>query len=325
METQAPRPISALITGVTGFVGSHLLRRLIDDGYIAHTIVRADSSLANLGDGSNRAIVHRHDGSMDSMRHIINSAKPDIVFHLASLFLAEHQTKDVDRLITSNLLFGTQLLEALSQHPIAKIINTGTAWQHFGDADYRPVNLYAATKQAFESILAYYTDAGAMRAITLKLFDTYGPEDRRGKLFSLLRKAASGSSPLAMSPGEQLIDLVYIDDVVEAFVMAGERLLGKASKTGYVPVSLASKTGTVPVSLDAECFAVSSGNPIRLRELANVYEEVSGRKLDIHWGGRPYRAREVMKPWTRGIPLPGWQARVDLREGIRRMLAFSPS
>lgn len=287
----------ALITGATGFVGSHLARRLVNDGWDVHIIVRPSSKLEQLREAKDKVIVHRHDGTTEGMLAIMQEAQPEIVFHLASLFISEHQPKDVVPLIHSNLLFGTQLLEAMKAAKIDRLINTGTSWQHYQNEEYNPVNLYAATKQAFEDIIRYYIETSPLKIITLKLFDTYGPDDPRPKLFALLKKLAKDKRPLAMSPGEQLIDLVYIDDVVEAFIIAANRLL----------------SGEVA---NHEIYAVSSGSLVELRELVGMFEECAGRKLKINWGGRQYRKREVMKPWSSYKTLPRWKPKVSLKDGI---------
>ena len=96
---------------------------------------------------------------------------------------------------------------------------------HYGGEAYRPLNLYAATKQAFSDLMAYYTDAGLLRAVTLVLSDTYGPDDHRPKVLNLIRDAALKGETIALSDGEQDYDVVHIDDVVRAFRMAGEQLL----------------------------------------------------------------------------------------------------
>lgn len=293
----------ALITGATGFIGSHLVRRLVKDGWNVHIIVRPESDLAILQGVAKQLIVHRHDGTTGSMLEIVAAAKPEIVFHLASLFLAQHRSNDIEPLVTSNITFGTQLVEAMVANKCFHLINTGTSWQHYENEDYNPINLYAATKQAFEDILRYYVETSPLRVITLKLFDTYGPDDPRPKLFSLLKKVIETQETLAMSPGEQLIDLVYIDDVVDAFIIAAVRLM---KGNGEVQ----------------ENFAVTSGNPIRLKELAREVAKACGRPIPIQWGGRPYRLREVMVPWTVGRVLPSWQPFVNIKEGLRRV--FSP-
>jgi len=101
-----------------------------------------------------------------------------------------------------------------------------------------------------------------------------------------------------MSPGEQLLELVYIDDVVNAFITAAKRLFDGKVQTH-------------------ERYAVSSGQPIRLRELVEMYQHVTGRNLEIAWGGHPYREREVMIPWSRGERLPGWEPVIGPEEGIK--------
>ncbi|MDF1537103.1 MAG: NAD(P)-dependent oxidoreductase, partial [bacterium] len=180
------------------------------------------------------------------------------------------------------------------------IVNTGTFSQHYGDSDYDPTNLYASTKQAFESILFYYIRVKGFSGITLVLFDTYGPRDPRPKVFNQLRKTQRTGEPLAMSPGEQLLDLVYIEDVTDAYVLCAGRLMAGKVK-------------------DHERYAASSGERHPLKEVVEIYCRVTGTSAPVEWGGRPYRSREVMEPWTLGDPVPGWIPKVPLSEGIRLM------
>ena len=289
----------ALVTGATGFVGSYLVKRLVQEGWQTHIICRTDSSIPAFVEFDD-VIKHFYDGATDSIIQIVADAKPDVVFHLASLFLSQHETKDVDALIQSNILFGTQLLDAMRVNNVRTLINTGTSWQHYNNEDYNPVCLYAATKQAFEALLEYYFQACEFKAITLKLFDTYGPNDPRPKLFYLLNKAAKTGQPLDMSKGEQLIDLVHIDDVVEAFIIASQRLLdNKVTRN--------------------ESYAVSSNNPIPLRELVELYAKITEQTINVNWGARDYRYREVMQTWTKGNEIECWTPRISLVDGMQKI------
>ena len=290
----------ALVTGGTGFVGSRLVEGLAAAGFDVHVLVRPGSSLKQLAPVQSKIECIEHDGSTGQLIKIVGQVRPAIVFHLASLFVAEHKSEQVTELIDSNVRFSAQLLEAMAVNGVTGLVNAGTSWQHFGSAAYRPVCLYAATKQAFEAVLDFYVDAYRVRAITLKLFDTYGPDDPRPKLFSLLHSACSRNIKLDLSPGEQNIDMVYIDDVIDAFLQAAKRVL----------------SGEVT---NKEEYAVSSGRPLSLKRIVAIYGAVCGVELKVNWGARPYRAREVMNPWNTGDPLPGWSPQVTLEEGIRRI------
>lgn len=294
----------ALVTGATGFVGRHLVQKLVEDGWQVHIVTRKDSLLPNSQDFSH-VFNHAHDGTAEGMVRLVGDVKPNIAFHLASLFLSQHQPKDVEQLILSNVLFGCQLLEALKINGVKCIINTGTSWQHYENQNYSPVNLYAATKQAFEVLMQYYIEADDLKVITLMLFDTCGTNDSRPKLMNLLKRVAEQNQLLEMSPGEQYIDLVHVDDVVRAYAMAADRLLTK-NIIGH------------------EHYAVSSGKPIQLRELVKLVEHEIGKKLTINWGGRAYRDREVMVPW-KGDSLPGWTTQVDITQIIRSIFAVQNS
>ena len=293
--------MNALITGATGFVGYHLVRKLIQEGWEVTLVVRPTSNLEKLKALPGKPKWYEHNGTTHGMIEIAKRSRPEIIFHLASLVLVEPQSSEVEDLICSNILFGTQLLEAAVRTRVPFFVNTGSYWQHDEGPGYNPVNLYAGTKQAFEDILRFYTKAFPLRALTLKLFDVYGPGDTRNKLFNQLERASETGESLALSPGEQLLDLVYIDDVTEAYEWAAQLLTTK----------LAGELG--------ESYAVSSLRRLPLREVVEIYERVAGRRVPVIWGGRPYRVREVMKPWE-GEILLGWQPKVNLETGIAQTL-----
>jgi nucleoside-diphosphate-sugar epimerase len=291
----------ALVTGATGFIGSHLAPALAGHGWEVHVIVRpaTDPVLVPAG-----VAVHVDDGTAEGMAAIAAAADADVCFHLATNFLAAHTAADVPELIEANVLFGTRVAEAMAGLGDRLFVNCSSAWQHYEGAAYRPVALYAATKQAQEDILRFYAEDGRLRVVTLTLFDTYGPGDRRRKLLRLLAEAAVSGETMEMSGGEQLIDLLHVDDAVAAFERAAELGDGPERYQG---------------------FAVSSGRPRPLREVVAAFEEATGRRIDVRWGARPYRPREMFTPWDAGPRLPGWQPAVELVEGIRQTFAEAPA
>jgi nucleoside-diphosphate-sugar epimerase len=300
MNLFPPQNTTVVITGATGFIGYHLAQRLCQAGYDVHILVRPTSNLDRVKNLP-KIQIHVLPDQTNARIEQIKQIQPRCIFHLASLFLAEHTPENIQPLIEANILFGTQLLEAALQQGVPFFINTATAWQHYQQAAYDPTCLYAATKQAFEDILLYYVNSHALHAVSLTLFDTYGPNDPRRKLFSLFKTAET--TPIAMSAGEQLLDLVYISDVTVAFLRAWQWLEEERPPTH-------------------QKFSVSSGQALPLRQIAELYSTLSGKPLHIEWGKRPYRAREVMHPWQNGLPLPGWQPQIQLEEGIRQILTL---
>lgn len=292
----------ALVTGVTGFVGWHVTRRLLIDGWAVEAVVRSSSRTGQLEALRAGVKVHVHDGTAETMGRIVRAAGPDAVFHIAANTEGKGDPADVMPVLEANVVFGTQLLAAMATEGVQRIVCTGTHWQHFNNETYNPVSLYAACKEAFEKILRYYVEDRNIRAISLTLFDTYGRQDRRPKLFNLLAEAASTGVPLRMSPGEQILDLVNVDDVAEAYCVAAA-MLESGNSPGY------------------RSYAIRSGAPIPLRELVALYSEALGKPVPVLWGGRPYRTREVMVPWSGGETLPGWRPRIGLREGIKTLVS----
>jgi nucleoside-diphosphate-sugar epimerase len=286
---------TALVTGVTGFIGGRLAERLLADGWTVHALVRECSDRPSL-EGLR---FHVHCGNVEGLTAILRATGPDIVFHLASLYLPEHRSDQVDDLVASNILLPAQIAEAMSACGVTRLVNTGTAWQHFGTDHYNPVNLYAATKQACLDLLRYYHDARGLSVVTLKLFDTYGAGDKRRKIVQILLEAALSGEPLGMSPGEQILDLTHVEDVVQAFVVAADRLL------------------LTDMRLNEE-FLIS-GERLALKDLVMRVGAITGRPIKVEFGARPYRAREVMlpaEPRTEAV-LPGWMPRRQLQEVLQ--------
>src|ERR1700744_4283021 len=134
----------ALVTGATGFIGSHLVNHLHQAGWEVAAIARNNPSQGNLNPAVSKA--YQYTGQTSELMTAVADFKPTAVFHLASLFLAAHTPEQIEPLITANVLLGTQLLEAMSKAGCTVLINAGTAWQNYTpqppfDAEqFRPVN-----------------------------------------------------------------------------------------------------------------------------------------------------------------------------------------
>jgi len=177
------------------------------------------------------------------------------------------------------------------------LVTAGSYWQHSESGENIPNSLYAATKLSFLSILDYYHRFRSLRYIELRLFDSFGAGDRRGKFLNLFDAIASSGEPIDMTAGEQLLAPIHIDDVCSAFLTAADRLDNRTEMDG------------------AASYTAPGPELLSLKEIASIYERVRGVTLNINWGGRPYPQGQIMRPYV-GNPLPGWHPKINFESGL---------
>ncbi len=289
-----------LITGGTGFIGSHLVRKMSDEGYSLLLLTHERCVTVNSGNIEEWA----YSGNIEEIKDIFQQKKIKGIIHLATCFAPAHAYEQIPKMIHSNIELGTLLLDCAYRQRVEFFINIGTFWQHYNADEYNPVNLYAATKQAFEDIAAYYRIISDMRICTLCLNDTYGRKDIRKKIFPLWKELLNNpEKEMLMSAGEQIIDILHVDDVVDGILL----LLQMVCEND-------------PRIKDDNIFYLTAGEKYSLREIAEIFESVCRKKLNIKWGAKPYRDREVMIPECYGKLLPGWEYKIVLAEGIKDFL-----
>ena len=120
-----------LLTGATGFVGSNLVKGLVQDNiHDLYVLVRAQSDRSVLNSVADKVTFCELSDSADNIYQILNDVKPDIVINLATLFLSNHTPEQIDPLIESNVTFPTKLCDAMITAGVKKIINTGSFSEH---------------------------------------------------------------------------------------------------------------------------------------------------------------------------------------------------
>lgn len=288
-----------LITGATGFIGVNLVNRLIHEGNNVIVLTRS-KELSDSSSISKEVLIYNY-SIVEEIYSCFQKTSPDVVIHLASFYVANHNSSNIVELIDANVKFGTIILEAAAQSSCRNVIITGTNWQNFNNEFFNPVNLYAATKQAFSDIAKYYSLSANFKVMELKLPDTYGPYDTRPKVFNVLLEHITMDWHLELSGGNQYLDMVHIDDVVEGFVRAA-KILSENKEACFLQYSL---------------YSAAS---ITLRELVDIFTQKLGYKLLVKYGSKPYRQREIFEPISFNPVLPGWNPKIDLITGIELIL-----
>ncbi|MFN3805977.1 NAD-dependent epimerase/dehydratase family protein [Asticcacaulis sp.] len=290
------------MTGATGFLGRHAAWELVRAGHEVHNLTRPESDRSALDARPEGPYVKAVTlaPEMSNLCEVVSEIKPDVCLHIAAIARVKDNEAGIREMVATNILMPSLIARALMDVGAGALVTCGTSWQTAGsDGSYVPFDYYSATKQAAEDAITGYVVQG-LPAIALRMFDNYGEDDTRNKIVDLLFDSASKQKPLAMSPGEQLIDLVYVDDAARALRIAVERAARLPGAT-------------------MEVYGVSSGDQRKLKDVAALIGRIVGQTAPIEWGGRPYRDREVMVPYSGLASVPGWEVTVRLEEGLERV------
>lgn len=269
-----------VVTGGTGYLGSRVVWDLASDPSVGEVVcvthgcsgteaVRLDRFGPAVESGK-VGIVPIGGDPFDGLRGVLRGA--DAVIHLAALYDTGYSPDAVERIATSNLtlscaLFSTTLAEA----PSARLVMAGTMSSFDGDGSYAPANVYAASKKAMEDVAAGFH---GLDAVTLRLPDTYGERDHRGKVMNLLTDALLAGKPFRfMKSAAQELSLLHVVDASRAF---RDAVLGDMHPSGR------------------EYSLVSRGWHVKLVEMAlMVGRHISGiapSLCDVSFGNEPTTA-----------------------------------
>ncbi|QKS70361.1 NAD-dependent epimerase/dehydratase family protein [Paenalkalicoccus suaedae] len=287
---------SIFVTGATGFVGRHLFHMLEELSYDVHIGVRTASPYFP------PEKTHYITTSYQSIATAIEAAKPEVILHLASFAQLGLKANEIKGMIESNITLTGHLAEAAVTHGVRGFINTSSYAQFGGTTSYRPNSFYATTKQAAENILYYYSLHKDLAVVNLVLYDNYGENDTRKKLLNLIKQALINQSPLDLTPGDQLINLLHVEDVCRAFTVALDHLLTRRLT-------------------DFHRYSVMADQTLSLKALVTKLEELSGTSVQVCYGTLPYRDSEIMIPREACERLPGFTPQITLDDGLRRFLA----
>jgi CDP-paratose synthetase len=291
-----------LITGASGFVGKYLLKELKKTEH--ELVILYRGKVGSILAGNEERNCQYIDIKEANWMELVQASQPEMAIHLAAHLTSADDRDAIQQLVDGNILYGTQLLSALKNTPLRYFIHTGTfAEYHSNDYNTDPAYLYAAMKTAFRSVMRYYQTTGDFRIINIIPFTIYGGIDTKKKLIDYIYDSTRNDDKIKMSPGEQVLDFIHIDDVVGLYLSIVEQI--SQFKEPYTELRLGTGNGTTP------------------RQIANLIEELTGRKTNIEWGGLPYRKKDTMYSVAdRNLPSEyiSWVPAKDIKQGLKEYI-----
>ncbi len=287
-------------------VGANLGRALLCSGNDVHAIIRAGSSRWRIADMADDFVLHVADlRDGDTVRKAVAEAKPEILFHLAT---TRGSASPDERLATmrTNVEGLQNLIEATAPLEYEAFVIAGSSLV-YGKRDYPlsenaplgPSGFYAATRAAGVILAQQFGRSSGKPLSILRLFSVYGPWEAESRLIPTAILAALDDRPLRLTAPGFRRDLVFVDDVVDAFSRA-------ATATSLEPGELIN-IGTGAQTANEETVGIierACGKKIRLSP-----EEYPPRETDTdNWVADPSRATASL----------GWKARHSVEEGIAR-------
>ena len=287
-----------LVTGGTGFIGSHVIEKLLEENHKPVVLTkdfRNCNRIKHLGE--------RVDIYNSSAYHYVFDRFNDInaVIHLATLYKKDDSGSSIEDMIKTNIEFPTKILDEMVKRNVQYFINTGTFFEYPLDGSYidefvkkRPYNLYASTKLAFEEVLNYYSNKG-IKKISLKLFSPYGPRDNP-KLITSVCRSLVNNQEIDVGKGDQELSWTYVKDIADAYIIG----LDYVKNTNYDSFNIGSES-------------------VKLNKVFDILEEISGKKGLIK-RTRDYSLNEVMFGRCNSYITKNtlkWEPKYSLEDGLK--------
>jgi UDP-glucose 4-epimerase len=296
-----------LVTGGTGMIGMNLSVRLAAEGNTIFYFCRPSADprkidlLRNTGE-----IVFGDMGDASTVKAAVDTASPDIVFHLASTaFNGAHSAAEHFQVITLGTL---HLLDALRASPVQRLVVTGSIAEYGSgsmlreDHPLQPATLLGAAKANASLLVQTFSRLYNLPAVILRLCMPYGPWENPRRLIPHTILSALGGRDIEMTEGRQQRDFVYIDDVTSALLLAARRNV-----------------------LPGSVFNIGSGEGTPVRDVVARILEIMGGPVKALMGAVPTRPDEIMKMSADNSSAAlqlGWKPTVSMDEGLRRSLGW---
>lgn len=299
----------ALVTGATGFIGSHVARNLVRQGFEVHLLCRRGATFERLGDIRDEVQVHTVNlADRRGLRRVVGAIRPGYIAHLGAATMRAGRAATAATIVRTNLLGTINLIDACDGIDYAGFVNTGDAFEYgpkrrpAKESDVcRPRTLDGRAREIATLYARYAGLARGKPIVTLRLFSVFGPGDHPARLVPRLIADASAAAPLRLSHPTVARDYLYVEDAADLFLAALRASL----------------------RLGGEILNAGSGRRVTLATLVNRVLAVTGSHSEARWGSFPLAAHD-RGCWTADVTklraALRWRPRFSLEQGLRATL-----
>jgi UDP-glucose 4-epimerase len=291
-----------LVTGATGFIGQHLVKRLIEEDAEIYAVSKHGGSLQNVPvdplDLTRPELINEY----------IKGREFDAIFHMAAYVPSSFLSTDAESSINVNVQMTKNILDILRKQNYGKFIYASSVAVYnkprknvilTEELNVRPANFYALGKYIGEVLGEMYTQAFGISSVSLRITAPYGPGNTKRTIINVfIEKALQCENLTLFGSGKRGQDFIYFSDIIDAMILSY-----KNNACGI--------------------FNIGSGKPISMKELASVVLETIPRSTSkIVYSGNddPQENYYPNISLSKSSKLLGYKPKIDLREGLERTM-----
>ena len=283
-----------LITGINGFLGSHLAKRLMTD----YNIIGLEYSTENLY-RINGLNIKVYSSKTSNLEEIFLNENIYSVIHTATVYRRNNES--IKDLLETNIVLPTVLFSFCEKYNTDTFFNTDSFFNKLENRGYNYLQDYTLSKNhALEWLRLQQQNC---KLINMKIFQMYGSGDAMSKFVPQIIDKLKKNEDIDLTPGEQTRDFIHVNDVTAAYKVVLSSLVD-FPKSCYIE------------------FDVGSGESITLKEFVQTAKQILNSSSNLYWGTLSYRENEIMKSEINIEPLRnlGWKPKVSIREGILKTI-----
>lgn len=314
-----------LITGVAGFIGYHLAKRLIAENIFVigidnmndyYSVELKKDRLKNIGERDNFLFIEASIENMDVLEDCFKNYRPDIVINLAAQAGVRYSIENPKAYIDSNIIGFFNMLECCRRYPVKHLIFASSSSVYGAnkkvpystkDKVDTPVSLYAATKKTDELLAYSYSKLYKIKTTGLRFFTVYGPFGRPDMAyFSFTDKIMNDKSIQIFNNGDMYRDFTYIDDIIEGIVRLLDYIPKEDENNAFYKI-----------------YNIGNNNPVKLMDFINILEESLGRSAKKEY--LPMQLGDVYQTYADIEELKrdtGFAPKTKLSDGINKFVEW---